>query len=136
MRILTAAGMTVLDEQATIIQGVGFAGVKGFIGGFNRGELGAFGEAAIKTFVDELINEARKLENQLRTLRTDRAVAILHYSPVADTVAGEPEPIYPFPRLLAPRQRGRPVRECESGGPRPRAPRHLSGRDPARRPGL
>ena len=95
-RILTQAGMTVLDEQATVVKGVGFAGVKGFIGGFDRGELGAFGEAAIKTFVDESINEARKLENQLRTLRTDRAVAILHYSPVAETVAGEPEPIFPF----------------------------------------
>lgn len=95
-RILTSAGMTVLDEQATMILGVGFAGVKGFIGGFDRGELGAFGESAIKTFVDEAINEARKLENQLRTLRTERALAILHYAPVAETVAGEPEVIFPF----------------------------------------
>ena len=95
-RILASAGMTVLDEQATMILGVGFAGVKGFIGGFDRGELGAFGEAAIKTFVDESINEARKLENQLRTLRTDRALAILHYAPVAETVMGEPEVIFPF----------------------------------------
>ena len=95
-RILASAGMTVLDEQATMILGVGFAGVKGFIGGFDRGELGAFGEAAIKTFVDESINEARKLENQLRTLRTERALAILHYAPVAETVAGEPEVIFPF----------------------------------------
>jgi Icc-related predicted phosphoesterase len=96
MRMLTGAGVHVLDEQAVVVKGVGFAGVKGFIGGFDRGELGAFGEAAIKTFVDESINEARKLENQLRTLRTDRAVAVLHYAPVAATVAGEPEPIFPF----------------------------------------
>jgi len=95
-RILTDAGMIVLDEQATMVLGVGFAGVKGFIGGFDRGELGAFGETAIKTFVDEAINEARKLENQLRTLRTDRTVAVLHYAPVAETVAGEPEVIFPF----------------------------------------
>ena len=95
-RILGQAGMTLLDEQATMIQGVGFAGVKGFIGGFDRGELGAFGESAIKTFVDEAINEARKLENQLRTLRTDRALAVLHYAPIAETVAGEPEVIFPF----------------------------------------
>lgn len=95
-RILTVAGATILDEQATMIEGVGFAGVKGFIGGFDRGELGAFGEPAIKTFVDESINEARKLENQLRSLRTDRTVAVLHYSPIAETVAGEPEPIFPF----------------------------------------
>ena len=95
-RILTAVGVTMLDEQATVVEGVGFAGVKGFIGGFDRGELGAFGEPAIKTFVDESINEARKLENQLRSLRTDRAVALLHYSPIAETVIGEPEPIFPF----------------------------------------
>ncbi|HWH18648.1 MAG TPA: metallophosphoesterase [Allosphingosinicella sp.] len=94
--ILHQAGMTVLDEQAAVVEGVGFAGVKGFIGGFGRGELGAFGEEAIKVFVDESINEARKLENALRTLRTDRAVAVLHYSPVEDTVEGEPKEIYPF----------------------------------------
>jgi Icc-related predicted phosphoesterase len=94
--ILTQAGVTMLDEQAAVVEGVGFAGVKGFIGGFGRGELGAFGEDAIKVFVDESINEARKLENALRSLRTERAMAVLHYSPVADTVAGEPLEIFPF----------------------------------------
>lgn len=95
-RILHQAGVTILDDQAVEIQGVGFAGVKGFVGGFGRGELGAFGEAAIKTFVDESIAEARKLENGLRSLRTERTVAVLHYAPVADTVAGEPPEIFPF----------------------------------------
>jgi Icc-related predicted phosphoesterase len=95
-RILHSAGVTILDEQAVMIEGVGFAGVKGFVGGFGRGELGAFGETAIKSFVDESINEARKLENQLRSLRTDRVVALLHYSPIAATVAGEPLEIFPF----------------------------------------
>lgn len=95
-RILHDAGLRILDEQAIEIDGVGFAGVKGFIGGFGRGELGAFGEAAIKTFVEESVNEARKLENGLRSLRTERAVAVLHYSPVAETVEGEPPEIFPF----------------------------------------
>lgn len=94
--ILRDGGMTLLDQQAVEIAGVGFAGVKGFIGGFGRGELGSFGEPAIKTFVEEGLNEARKLENQLRTLRTERAVVVLHYSPIADTVEGEPLEIYPF----------------------------------------
>jgi Icc-related predicted phosphoesterase len=96
LRILAQAGVTVLDEQAVVIQGVGFAGVKGFLGGFGRGELGAFGEDAIKVFVDEARNEARKLENALRSLRTDRVVAVLHYAPVPETVEGEPLEIYPF----------------------------------------
>jgi Icc-related predicted phosphoesterase len=95
-RILHSAGVTVLGEQAVVIRDVGFAGVKGFVGGFGRGELGAFGEPAIKTFVDAALDEARKLENALRTLRTDRSVAVLHYSPVVDTVEGEPLEIYPF----------------------------------------
>jgi len=95
-RILHEAGMTVLDEQAVEIDGVGFAGVKGFMGGYGRGELAAFGEPIAKAFVDEALNEARKLENQLRTLRTKRSVAVLHYSPVTDTIAGEPEAIFQY----------------------------------------
>ena len=94
--ILHEAGMTVLDEQAIEIDGVGFAGVKGFMGGYGRGELAPFGEPIAKAFVDEVLNESRKLENQLRTLRTERSVAVLHYSPVPDTLAGEPEPIYQY----------------------------------------
>jgi len=96
LRILAQAGVTMLDEQAVVLAGVGFAGVKGFLGGFGRGELGAFGEDAIKAFVDEARNEARKLENALRSLRTERVVAVLHYAPVVDTVEGEPLEIYPF----------------------------------------
>ncbi|HZG09889.1 MAG TPA: metallophosphoesterase [Allosphingosinicella sp.] len=96
LKILQSAGVTILDEQATVIHGVGFAGVKGFLGGFGRGELGAFGEEAVKTFVDESRNEARKLENALRSLRTERVMAVLHYAPVPDTVMGEPLEIFPF----------------------------------------
>ena len=95
-RILQQAGVTMLGEQAVVVEGVGFAGTKGFIGGFGRGELGAFGEQAIKAFVDESKDEARKLENALRSLRTDRAVAVLHYAPIPGTVEGEPLEIYPF----------------------------------------
>ena len=96
VRILEQAGVTMLDEEALVIEGVGFAGVKGFLGGFDRGELGDFGEPAIKAFVDESRNEARKLENALRSLRTERVVAVLHYAPIAGTVEGEPLEIYPF----------------------------------------
>jgi len=94
--ILTAAGMKVLDEQAIEIDGVGFAGVKGFMGGYGRGELAPFGEPIAKLFVDEALNEARKLENQLRTLRTERSVAVLHYSPIEGTIEGEPEAIFQY----------------------------------------
>ena len=95
-RILHEAGMIVLDEQAHEIDGVGFAGVKGFLGGFGRGELAPFGEPMIKAFVNETINEARKLENALRTLRTEKIVAVLHYSPIAETLVGEPIEIFQY----------------------------------------
>jgi Icc-related predicted phosphoesterase len=95
-RILHEAGMIILDEQAHEIDGVGFAGVKGFIGGFGRGELAPFGEPEIKAFVDIANNEARKLENGLRSLRTEKAVAVLHYSPIVDTLVGEPIEIFQY----------------------------------------
>jgi Icc-related predicted phosphoesterase len=95
-RILHEAGMTVLDEQAHEIEGVGFAGVKGFLGGFGRGELAPFGEPIVKAFVDEAMHEARKLENQLRQLRTERSVAVLHYSPITETIEGEPPAIFQY----------------------------------------
>ena len=95
-RILHEAGMTVLDEQAVEIEGVGFAGVKGFIGGYGRGELAPFGEPILKAVVDEVLNESRKLENQLRTLRTERSVAVLHYSRTVETLEGEPQEIFQY----------------------------------------
>ncbi len=94
--ILRDAGVTVLDDQAVIIEGVGFAGVKGFLGGFGRGELGAFGEPAVKEFVAAAQEEARKLENALRSLKTERSVAVLHYAPIAETLEGEPLEIFPY----------------------------------------
>ena len=94
--ILTDAGVTVLDGEATEIDGVGFAGVKGFAGGFGRGALGPWGEHTIKVFVQEAVDEALKLEAALARLRTHRRVALLHYSPIRATVEGEPLEIFPY----------------------------------------
>ena len=95
-RILCDAGVTMLDGEACEVQGVGFAGVKGFAGGFGRGALGAWGESAIKAFVQEAIDEALKLESALARLRTPQRVAVLHYAPIEATVVGEPCAIFPF----------------------------------------
>ena len=94
--ILHEAGMIVLGEQAHEIDGVGFAGVKGFMGGYGKGELAPFGEPIAKAFVQEAMDEARKLENGLRSLRTERSVAVLHYSPTEETLEGEPQAIYQY----------------------------------------
>jgi Icc-related predicted phosphoesterase len=93
---LTKAGVRMLDGEAIEIHGVGIAGAKGFAGGFGRGSLGAWGERAIKLFVQEALEESMKLESALAKLRTPRRIALLHYSPIAATVAGEPVEIFPF----------------------------------------
>ena len=95
-QILSDAGVAVLDGEATEVHGVGFAGVKGFGGGFGRGALGPWGEQGIKAFVQEAIDESLKLEAALARLRTTRRVALLHYSPVRSTVEGEPPEIFPY----------------------------------------
>ena len=95
-QILTDVGVTVLDGEATEVHGVGFAGVKGFCGGFGRGALGPWGERAIKSFVQEAVDESLKLESALARLRTTRRVAVLHYAPVRATVEGEPTEIFPY----------------------------------------
>jgi Icc-related predicted phosphoesterase len=85
-----------LDGDSHELYGVGFAGVKGFAGGFGRRALGAWGEPIIKSFVHETINEALKLEAALARLRTPQKVAALHYSPIQATVEGEPPEIIAF----------------------------------------
>lgn len=95
-QILTDAGVVVLDGEAYEIQGVGFAGVKGFAGGFGRGAMGAWGEEPIKRFVHEAVDESLKLESALAKLDTEARVVLLHYSPIRATVEGEPPEIFPF----------------------------------------
>lgn len=94
--LLEEARVKVLDGEATEVRGVGFAGVKGFAGGYGRGTLGAWGEPGVKQFVQFAIEESMKLESALARLRTPQRVAVLHYSPVRDTVVGEPLEIFPY----------------------------------------
>lgn len=94
--MLTDAGVRVLDGEGIEVEGVGFAGAKGFGGGFGRRVLEPWGEPAIKRFVQDALDEALKLERALSRLRTKARIALLHYSPIRGTVEGEPAEIYPF----------------------------------------
>jgi len=96
MRLMSEAGIKVLDGTAYERDGVGFAGTKGFVGGFGRGMLTAFGEPEIKAFVQTSIDETLKLERAMAQLRTPKRVVVIHYSPVAATVQGESPEIFPF----------------------------------------
>jgi Icc-related predicted phosphoesterase len=98
--ILLKQGVHILDGEAVVISNVGFAGIKGFGGGFDKFMLSFFGEGAMKAFVQEAVDEALHLERALARLDSEhpdvKKVAVLHYAPVRDTVVGEPEVIYPF----------------------------------------
>jgi len=95
-KMMTSEGIKVLDGSGYERDGVGFAGTKGFLGGFGRGVLTAFGEPEVKNFVQFSIDEALKLERAMSQLRTERRVVVLHYAPIPDTVKGEPLEIYPY----------------------------------------
>src|SRR4051794_899827 len=96
VQILTDVGVHMLDGDTWEYRGVGFAGVRGFCGGFGRGALGPWGEKIIKDFVHEAVQEALKLESALARLSTDRRIVLMHYAPVRATVEGEPPEIFPF----------------------------------------
>jgi Icc-related predicted phosphoesterase len=96
VQILKDAGVVTLDGETTEVYGIGFAGVKGFAGGFGRRALGPWGEEIVKRFVHEAVDEALKLESALARLRNEHLVTLLHYAPIQGTVEGEPLDIYPF----------------------------------------
>ena len=95
-RMMTSEGIKVLDGTAYERNGVGFAGTKGFIGGFGRGVLTSFGEPEIMAFVKASIDEAMILERAMSQLRTNKRVVVLHYAPIAATILGEAQEIYPY----------------------------------------
>jgi Icc-related predicted phosphoesterase len=97
LAILRERGIHILDgEPFELNEQVGFAGVKGFMGGFGRWTLTAFGESETKAFVGTTLEEVQRLEFALRRLPTPVRVVLLHYAPISDTVVGEPEQIFPF----------------------------------------
>ncbi|HLW51710.1 MAG TPA: metallophosphoesterase [Candidatus Angelobacter sp.] len=96
MKMMTAEGIKVLDGSSYERDGVGFAGTKGFLGGFGRGILTSFGEKEVKAFVQASLDEAMKLERSLAMLRTSKTVIVTHYAPVCETVQGEPQEIWPY----------------------------------------
>lgn len=90
----------ILDGEAVEVAGIGFAGIKGFCGGFEGYMLSLFGETAMKAFVQECVDETLRLDRALDRLERShmgmKKVAVMHYAPIVGTVMGEPEPIHPF----------------------------------------
>ncbi|MFJ9810465.1 metallophosphoesterase [Streptomyces sp. NPDC101158] len=102
-RVLEDAGVTVLEGTATVLpvagHKVGVAGTKGFCGGFVGASAGEFGEPEMKAFVRTTRRSADRLAGALGDLSAAGCavrIALTHFSPVPDTLAGEPLQIYPF----------------------------------------
>jgi Icc-related predicted phosphoesterase len=93
---LIQGGVNMLDGTNCEVNGVGFVGTKGFCGGFGTCVVQPFGEDALKAFVRIGMEEAINLENAVAKLNTEHKVAVLHYAPIADTLVGEPEQLFPF----------------------------------------
>ncbi|XAN42328.1 metallophosphoesterase [Micromonospora schwarzwaldensis] len=100
VKVLEDAGITVLEGTGTVLEcaggRLGVAGVKGFGGGFAGRCASDFGEPEMKSFVRTTRESADALASALLALDCDALVALTHYSPVPDTLAGEPLEIYPF----------------------------------------
>jgi Icc-related predicted phosphoesterase len=98
--VLEESGIRVLEGDAVVVEvrgrRVGIAGSKGFGGGFAGASASDFGEPEMKAFVGHTKSLAGRLERALGRLRADRKIALLHYSPVAETLAGEPREIHAF----------------------------------------
>lgn len=99
-QIIHKENVHILDGEAVVVDDIGFAGVKGFGGGFDNRMLSMFGEPAMKAFVQEAVDEALRLDRALARLdaeyKVEKKVVVLHYSPIRETVVGEPEAIFPF----------------------------------------
>ncbi|SCL41600.1 Predicted phosphoesterase [Micromonospora pallida] len=100
VKVLEDAGITVLEGNGVVLDcgghRLGIAGVKGFGGGFAGRCASDFGEPEMKAFVRTTTDSADQLAAALRGLDCDVLVALTHYAPVPDTLAGEPLEIYPF----------------------------------------
>ncbi|MFJ7957825.1 metallophosphoesterase [Streptomyces sp. NPDC096319] len=102
-RVLTDAGVTVLEGERVVLPvaggTVGIAGAKGFCGGFAGRSAGEFGEREMKDFVRTARRSAEGLHRALAEVSEDgcgAVIALTHFAPVPDTLAGEPVEIYPF----------------------------------------
>lgn len=100
VELLEKSGVTVLDGTSVVFRvgevEVGVAGIKGFGGGFAGACASEFGEVEMKDFIRYTKAEAARLRNALLALHTPYKVALMHYSPVPETLTGEKLEIYPF----------------------------------------
>jgi uncharacterized protein len=112
---LRAAGIHVLERDFEVVGlggvDVGIVGVKGFVGGFPGSHLPDFGEALLREVYAETSREVEALERGLAAVaQCPVRLVVMHYAPVMETLAGEPEGIH---TMLGSSRLADPVREHE-----------------------
>lgn len=102
-QVLQSSNFHLLDGESIVINNIGFAGVKGFGGGFDRFMMPLFGEKMNKEYVLAATDESLRLDQALVRLDKEgregeeiKKIVLLHYSPIKATVQGEPEELFPF----------------------------------------
>jgi Icc-related predicted phosphoesterase len=93
---LTISNISVLENESKKIKDVEFFGLKGYCGGFDQHMLASWGETSTKNFVNESVSDSLKLDSILSHSQENKKVVLMHYSPISQTVEGEPKEIYPF----------------------------------------
>jgi Icc-related predicted phosphoesterase len=99
--VLATGGIQVLNRSSTVCRindlEVGIVGTKGFVGGFPGSHLPDFGEPLLREVYAEASAEVDAIDRGLRAVAHCAVrIVLLHYSPSADTLAGEPEGIFAF----------------------------------------
>jgi Icc-related predicted phosphoesterase len=114
--ICAAAGVHMLDRSSTVYElgggEVGVVGTKGFVGGFAGSALPDFGEPLLRQCYAETTAEVDAIHHGLQEIAHCAVrIVLLHYSPTADTLLGEPEGIWTYlgcDRLATPIAEHRP----------------------------
>nr|MBP7323692.1 metallophosphoesterase [Deltaproteobacteria bacterium] len=94
--MISSTGVAVLDNSSCVISSIGFVGTKGFCGGFGERRVQAFGESAIKAFIQTSVDETVHLESAIKKSASQPCIAVLHYAPISQTLEGESLELYPF----------------------------------------
>jgi Icc-related predicted phosphoesterase len=99
--VLAGAGIRLLDRECASCEvdglELGVVGTKGFVGGFPGSALPDFGEPLLRRVYAETSAEAEAIGRGLQAIvHCDIRIVLLHYSPVLDTLEGEPPGIHTY----------------------------------------
>jgi uncharacterized protein len=98
---LEEGGVAVLERESEVVEldgcEVGIVGLKGFVGGFPGSILPDFGEPLLREVYRHTSDDLAALDEGLRAVaHCPFRIVLLHYSPCAETLRGEPEGIWAF----------------------------------------